>query len=80
MFDNLKWLIALYNPLRRLMRHPNTLTLSKSQQRYQAKKRIVRGIWIAAGIMMLSYPLLPFVVTVGLVTTFFSFTILDESA
>ncbi len=47
--------------------------------RYQAKKRIVKGIWIASGLMMLAYPLLPFIVTLGLFTTFLSFTILDES-
>ena len=48
-------------------------------ERYLAKKRIVKGIWIASGLLMLSFPLLPFVVTLGLFTTFLSFSILDES-
>ncbi len=48
--------------------------------RYRNKKRIVKGLWIASGLMMLSYPLLSFMVTLGLFTTFLSFTILDESA
>ncbi len=49
-------------------------------KRYQDKKQIVKVLWIAAGTLMLIYPLLPFIVTLGLFTTFISFTILDESA
>ncbi len=47
--------------------------------RYRAKKKVVRGIWIATSILMLAYPLVPFIVTLGLFTTFLSFTILDET-
>ncbi|WP_143821178.1 hypothetical protein [Motiliproteus sp. MSK22-1] len=52
-------------------------TLSK---RYREKKKIVRNIWIAAGFLMVSFPLPSFIVTLGLFTTFLSFTILDESS
>ncbi|MEH6625359.1 MAG: hypothetical protein V7739_02865 [Motiliproteus sp.] len=47
---------------------------------YKAKKQIVKGLWIATGLLMIAYPLLPFMVTLGLFTTFLSFSILDESA
>lgn len=47
--------------------------------RYQAKKKIVRGLWIACGAMMIAFPITHFVITLGLFTTFLSFTILDES-
>ncbi len=87
MRDEIKFLLMLYWPQRpRFQRlqppstdenHPSARLLSK---RYRAKKRIVRGLWIATGLMMLSFPLLPFMVTLGLFTTFLSFSILDESA
>lgn len=47
--------------------------------RYRTKKKIVRGLWIAAGILMLAFPLSHFIVTLGLFTAFLSFTILDEA-
>ncbi|MEH6650141.1 MAG: hypothetical protein V7707_08980 [Motiliproteus sp.] len=47
--------------------------------RYRAKKKIVRGLWIATGILMLAFPMVHFIVTLGLFTTFLSFTILDEA-
>ncbi|RDE24895.1 hypothetical protein DV711_04745 [Motiliproteus coralliicola] len=47
--------------------------------RYRAKKKIVRALWIACGILMLLFPLAHFIITLGLFTTFLSFTILDES-
>jgi hypothetical protein len=47
--------------------------------RYLAKKKIVRGLWIATGMLMLAFPLTHFIVTLGLFTTFLSFTILDET-
>ena len=45
---------------------------------YQAKKRKVRTVWIVAGLVMLIYPDLPFVIIVTLLTTFLSFGILDS--
>lgn len=46
---------------------------------YRQKKRVVRGLWIATGLLMLIFPLAHFMVTLGLFTTFLAFTILDES-
>ncbi|WP_210394968.1 hypothetical protein [Motiliproteus sediminis] len=48
-------------------------------RRYDRKKRVVRGLWFASGLMMLAFPITQFVVTLGLFTTFLSFTILDET-
>ncbi len=60
---------------------PESHPLSRLQgKRYHDKKQVVKGLWIAAGILMLIYPLLPFIVTLSLFTTFLAFTILDESA
>ncbi|MCW8885834.1 MAG: hypothetical protein OQK12_11350 [Motiliproteus sp.] len=58
-------------------RHPQGRMTTK---RYLAKKQVVKSLWIATGTLMLIYPIVPFIVTLGLFTTFLSFTILDESA
>ncbi|WP_421862417.1 hypothetical protein [Motiliproteus sp.] len=52
---------------------------STKTPRYRAKKKIVRALWIACGILMLVFPITHFIITLGLFTTFLSFTILDES-
>lgn len=44
---------------------------------YRARQRKIKWLWLVAGLMMLLYPELPFVVTVALVATFLSFGILD---
>lgn len=46
---------------------------------YHKKQRIVRGLWFAALLLMLAFPLLHLVVPVSLLTTFISFAILDET-
>ena len=53
---------------------------SSARRRYRRKKHIVKGLWFASGLMMLAFPITHFIVTLGLFTTFLSFTILDESA
>ena len=47
--------------------------------RYLAKKRKVKTLWIVAGAIMLLNPQLSFVVVVGLITTFLSLGILDDT-
>ena len=47
--------------------------------RYRAKKRVVRDLWIGAGCVMLLHPVLAFVLTTALITTFVAFVILDET-
>lgn len=78
MFEILKWLISIYlSPLQ----NSQSYRQEKARQPgYKAKKGIVRGLWIASGIVMLTFPILPFMLTLGLFTTFLSFTILDETA
>ena len=48
-------------------------------RRYRKKKRIVRDIWLGAGCVMLLNPVLPFMLALGLATTFLAFVILDET-
>lgn len=69
--------LALHRPAAKLeTNHP----LARLQTaRYRAKRKIVRGLWIATGLLMLAFPLTHFIVTLGLFTTFLSFTILDEA-
>ncbi len=47
--------------------------------KYQAKRRIVKSLWLGAGCLMLVNPVLPFMAVVGLSTTFLAFVILDET-
>ncbi|WP_426414920.1 hypothetical protein [Aestuariirhabdus sp. LZHN29] len=49
-------------------------------RRYRAKRRIVRALWIVAGVLMLCNPALPFIILIGLPTTLLGFAILDETA
>lgn len=56
--------------------HPSQRRLTSS---YRRKQKTVKVLWIATGLMMMAYPLVHFIVTLGLFTTFLSFTILDES-
>lgn len=65
-----------YGATERPLSHP--LNRMRTPQ-YRAKKKVVRGLWIAAGALMLAYPLAHFIVTLGLFTAFLSFSILDEA-
>ena len=47
--------------------------------RYQAKKSIVRSVWIAAASLMLINPALPVIMIIALPVTLLSFMILDET-
>ena len=46
---------------------------------YRARLRWVRRLWIASGLLMLILPIPPVVITLGLFTTFLSFSLLDET-
>ncbi len=48
-------------------------------RRYQAKKRLVKHIWMVAGLLILCYPLTWFALLIGLPVTLLSFAILDET-
>ena len=47
---------------------------------YIRKRRIVKCLWAAAGVVVLCFPVLPLIVGLTLFLTFVSFLILDESA
>ncbi|MCL6414932.1 hypothetical protein MIB92_04665 [Aestuariirhabdus sp. Z084] len=47
--------------------------------RYRAKRRIVRTLWLLATLLILSNPVLPFIIMIGLPTTLLGFAILDET-
>ncbi|MFA0790436.1 hypothetical protein ACCI51_07740 [Microbulbifer echini] len=47
---------------------------------YRQKKDLVRWLWIGASLLMLCFPLLPFVLGLTFFTAFLSFAILDETA
>ncbi|WP_444930895.1 hypothetical protein ACJJIF_03680 [Microbulbifer sp. SSSA002] len=46
---------------------------------YQQKKGWVKKFWLVSITLMLCFPILPFVLTLAIFTTFLSFAILDES-
>jgi len=49
-------------------------------RRYRLKRSWVKNLWIGTSLLMLCFPLLPFVLAVALLTAFLSFAILDETA
>lgn len=51
----------------------------KRTPEYRARKRLCKNIWIGAGLLMVLQPTLPIIGTLGLLATFLSFAILDES-
>jgi hypothetical protein len=48
-------------------------------KQYKKKQGIVKNFWIAAGIVMVCFPLLHVLVIITMATTFASFTFLDET-
>ncbi|MBY6189360.1 hypothetical protein [Microbulbifer agarilyticus] len=54
--------------------------LRRYSRSYQIKRNWVKNIWIGASLLMICFPLLPFVLGLGLFTSFLSFAILDETA
>jgi 1,4-dihydroxy-2-naphthoate octaprenyltransferase len=47
---------------------------------YRLKRGWVKNLWIGACLLMLCFPLVPFVLILALLTSFLSFAILDETA
>lgn len=65
--------------LRRPVNDETEAAASLSARRNRRKRRLVRGLWLAYGVALVLFPVAHFVVTLGLFTTFLSFTILDET-
>ena len=61
---------------RRLFRYDEA---RRSHPRYQARRRIVKDVWIGSGTVMMLIPEPAMVCAIALLTTFVSFMILDES-
>lgn len=49
------------------------------QKRYQKKRSMVKSCWIVAGLFIIVFPILPFVIVLMMSTTFLSFSLLDET-
>jgi hypothetical protein len=47
--------------------------------RYRGKQRVVRHLWLSSALLILLRPELPLALILGLLTTFVSFAILDET-
>lgn len=54
--------------------------LRRYSRRYKVKRGWVKNLWIGTSLLMLCFPLLPFILAIGLFTSFLSFAILDETA
>ncbi|WP_226661376.1 hypothetical protein [Microbulbifer aggregans] len=54
--------------------------LRRYSRRYKIKRGWVKNLWIGTSLLMLCFPLLPFILAIGLFTSFLSFAILDETA
>lgn len=81
MFEQLLWIYRLYLLPLLLFRAANQYQQQRMKEpAYLAKKKIVKTLWIVSGFIMLSFPQLPMIITLSLLTTFLSFTILDETA
>lgn len=59
---------------------PNDDHSRRYSRAYRLKKSWVKNLWIGTSLLMLCFPLLPFVLALGLLTSFLSFAILDETA
>ena len=64
-----------------MIKNPDLFPVDDRRQsiKYKRKKSLVRSIWITSGLIMLTFPVLPFVAAMSLLTTFLSFVILDET-
>ena len=58
---------------------PNHYHRRRFTAKYRRKQGIVKSLWISSGVVMLCFPVAPFVMGLGLFTTFLSFVILDET-
>ena len=74
------WRCLRSQPSRSVTPDPNHFHRRRYTSKYYRKRDIVKNLWISAGLLMLAYPVLPFVVGLSLFMTFLSFLILDETS
>jgi len=48
-------------------------------KRYKKKQSIVKSFWIIAGLITIVFPILPLAIVLFILTTFLSFSFLDET-
>lgn len=58
---------------------PNHAHGRRFTRAYRRKQSIVKSMWIASGLVMLAFPLLPLIAGLSLFTTFMAFVVLDET-
>ncbi len=49
-------------------------------EKHRAKRKAVKYIWLSAASLLILFPSVPLMVFIGLLSTFLSFSLLDESA
>jgi hypothetical protein len=59
---------------------PNHCHGRRFTRAYRKKQEMVKSLWICSGLTMLIVPVMPYVASAALFTTFLSFVILDETA
>lgn len=81
MWNWLLWLLSFIKPDWMASKEPDEKHFYRRTftRKYRRKRQLVKNLWIASGLVMLAYPLVPFIASLGLFMTFISFSILDES-
>ncbi|TQV73556.1 hypothetical protein FKG94_17840 [Exilibacterium tricleocarpae] len=74
------WQQMQSRPARNINPDPAHFHRRRFTTKYHRKRGIVKNLWISAGLVMLTYPALPFVVGLSLFMIFLSFLILDETS
>lgn len=79
-FELLRFYLYLLLPDWMRDQHPDSRHFfrRKFTSAYRARLCRVRRIWIGSGLLMLALPSPPVIITLGLFTTFISFSLLDE--
>jgi hypothetical protein len=57
-------------------RHPHRRRYTR---RYRRKQQLVKGVWVASGLLILTKPVVNIAIAVVLASSFLSFMLLDET-
>lgn len=81
-FELLRFMLTLVLPDWMQNRQPDEAHFyrRKFTRAYRAKKQRVAVLWCGSGLLMLLIPVPAFVITTSLLTTFISFSLLDETS
>lgn len=53
--------------------------LRKQTRAYRIRRSWCKDVWIGSGLLMITNPTLPFIIVLGMLTTFYCFVLLDET-